>query len=68
MKILHVRLFELTHTLSVRCSFWRSLPFIACFGLALPSLLFGLLEDRVLYGLRTTYIRLVNLISLMSLS
>ena len=48
MKILHVRLFELTLTLSVRCSFWRSLPFIACFGLALPSLLFGLLEDRVL--------------------
>ena len=31
MNILHVKSMTLTHILCVRCSFWRFLPFEACF-------------------------------------
>ena len=33
MNILHVKSIELTTILCVRCSFWRSLPFQACFAI-----------------------------------
>ena len=37
MNILHVKSITLTHILCVRCSFWRFLPFQACFTITVIS-------------------------------
>ena len=39
MNILHVKSIELTNILCVRCSFWRSLPFQACFAITVIDIL-----------------------------
>ena len=39
MNILHVKSIELTTILCVRCSFWRSLPFQACFAITVIDIL-----------------------------
>ena len=39
MNILHVKSIELTNILCVRCSFWRSLPFQACFSITVIDIL-----------------------------
>ena len=39
MTIPHVKSIELTNILCVRCSFWRSLPFQACFAITVIDIL-----------------------------
>ena len=39
MTIPHVKSVELTNILCVRCSFWRSLPFQACFAITVIDIL-----------------------------
>ena len=46
MNILQVKSIELTTILCVRCSFWRSLPFQACFAITVIVIFVILDEDK----------------------